>query len=151
MATTITTSAGFRRLTAALKALVALTVKSEGRRVGEIGIKLTDDAELRELNRRWRGIDRATDVISFAYDEEEPDAATRPVGGDLVISMDRVAAQAVRYRETPGSELARLVIHGTLHLAGRDHMKPAERRAMRAREDEVLAAARAIVRRLDGK
>ncbi len=137
------------RLAAPLRALVALALKREKRRAGEIGITLTDDRELRELNRRWRRIDRATDVISFAYDEDEPDATALPVTGDLVISMDRVAAQAKRYRVTPGAELARLVIHGALHLAGHDHVRPGERTLMRERENATLKAAAAIVRRLD--
>ena len=149
MAITIDASAGPRGIATPLRALIALTLKREGRRAGEIGVRLTDDPELRELNRRWRGMDRATDVISFAYDEDAPDAATRPVTGDIVVSMERVLVQAKRYDDTPGTELARLVIHGVLHLAGHDHLKPAERRSMRAREDATLAAAKALVRKID--
>ena len=62
-------------LVAPLRALVALIVKAERRKLGEVAVVLTDDSALRILNREWRGIDRATDVISFAYDEDEPDAA----------------------------------------------------------------------------
>jgi rRNA maturation RNase YbeY len=149
MPITIDASAGPRGIATPLRALVALTLKREARRTGEIGVRLTDDTELRELNRRWRGMDRATDVITFAYDEDAPDAATRPVTGDIVISMERVLVQAKRYKDTPGTELARLVIHGVLHLAGHDHLKAAERREMRTREDAALAAARALVRRID--
>ena len=149
MPISVTAPAPHRRLAAPLRALVALVLEREARRVGEIAIVLADDAQLRELNRRWRGIDRATDVISFAYDEHEPDAAARPVGGDVVISLDRVRAQARRFRVSTGAELARLVIHGTLHLAGHDHARPAERRAMRVRDDAALRAARALVRALD--
>jgi probable rRNA maturation factor len=127
---------------------VRATLAREGRRAGEIAIRLTDDAELRALNRRWRGIDRATDVISFAYDEHEPDASSRPVAGDLVISLERVRAQARRFRVTAGAELARLVIHGTLHLAGLDHARAAERRTMRARENAALRASRVAAARL---
>jgi len=124
-------------------------LRGERRRLAEVGIVLADDARLRALNRDWRGIDRATDVISFAYDEHEPDAAVRPVRGDLLVSLDRVRDQARRYRVTPGTELARLVAHGTLHLCGHDHARPAERRHMRAREDAALRAVRARVRALD--
>jgi probable rRNA maturation factor len=149
MPITIDASAGPRGIATPLRALVALTVKREGRRAGEIGVRLTDDPELRELNKRWRGMDRATDVISFAYDEDAPDAATRPVMGDIVVSMERVLVQAKRYKDSPGTELARLVIHGVLHLAGHDHLKAAERREMRTREDKTLAAARALIRKID--
>jgi len=149
MAVSFSSSAASPRLAAPLRALVALVLRHEARRAGEIGIRLADDVELRALNRRWRGIDRATDVISFAYDEDAPDAARRPVAGDLVISMDRVREQARRYRQREGAELARLVVHGTLHLAGHDHARPAERARMRAREDALLAAAKPLVGRLD--
>ena len=149
MAVTLIAPRGLSGLRAPLAALAAAVLRGEGRRLGEVGIVLADDGRLRALNREWRGIDRATDVISFAYDEAEPDAASRPVRGDLVVSLDRVRAQARRYRVTPGAELARLVMHGTLHLCGHDHARPAERSAMRARETNALRGARALVRALD--
>ena len=134
---------GFGRLAPVLRAIVTATLAGEGRSAGEIGIVLADDAALRDLNRRWRKIDRATDVLSFGYADEGP------VAGDLVISMDRVAAQARRYRVTRGRELARLVVHGALHLAGLDHQRPAERNRMRRREALALATAAAAVRILE--
>ena len=132
-----------------LRSLVTKVVKAESRRVGDITVVLSDDATLRELNRQWRGLDKATDVLSFAYDEYEKDAATLPVTGDLVISMDRVREQARRYRVSEGAELTRLVIHGVLHLCGHDHMRPAERSAMREREDRAMRRGRAEAARLN--
>lgn len=149
MAVSVTAPRGLARLRPALRALLLRVLKGEGRRPGEVAIVLADDRLLRQINRDWRAIDRATDVISFAYDEREPDAATRPVRGDLFISLDRVRDQAKRYRVTPGAELARLVVHGTLHLCGHDHTRAEERRRMRAREDAVLRGARAQARALD--
>jgi probable rRNA maturation factor len=149
MAISLTAPASHVRLAVPLRAVVRAVLAREKRRAGEIAIVLTGDAELRELNRRWRRIDRATDVISFAYDEHEPDAATRPVTGDLVVSMGRVVEQARRFRVTPGTELARLVVHGTLHLCGHDHAKAGERARMRAREDGALRVVKALARRLD--
>ena len=106
---------------------------------------LPGDPELRALNRRWRGLDRATDVLSFCYDEPP-----RPiVNGDLIVSMDRVIEQAARYRVTRGRELARLIVHGALHLAGLDHKTAAERRHMRAREEHVLRDGAKEVRALE--
>ena len=131
-------------MAAPLRTLVTQVIRAEGRRVGEIAVVLTDDAVLRALNRQWRGLDKSTDVLSFAYDEHEPDAETRPVTGDLVISLDRVREQAVRFKVTRGADLARLVVHGALHLCGHDHMQAAERRAMRAREEAAMRRARAI-------
>lgn len=140
-----------RGLEGALRQLVGQVLGQEGRQGGEIGVVLADDPILREFNRRWRKIDRATDVISFAYDEQTADRETRPVTGDIVISMDRVRAQAKRYRVTPGRELARLVIHGTLHLCGHDHVRAAQRRVMREREKLAMKAATIPIRALEKK
>jgi probable rRNA maturation factor len=131
-------------LTAALGAIVRAALAAEDRRPGAIAIVLARDPELRELNRRWRGIDRATDVLSFPY----ADAAGR-IDGDLVISLDRLAAQARRYRVSRGSELARLVVHGALHLAGLDHGRAAERVHMRRREGAVMRACATPIRALE--
>jgi len=151
MPVSVSAPRGLGGLVRPLRALIARVLRGERRRVGEIAVVLADDALLRQINRDWRGIDRATDVISFAYDEREPDAPRLPVRGDLLVSLDRVRDQARRYRVTPGAELARLVAHGTLHLCGHDHARLAERTRMRARENAVLrrASANANVRELD--
>lgn len=136
-------------LAPALRALVRAALRSEGRRAGEIGVLLADDVTLRQLNHAYRGLDRATDVLSFAYDAiGSSEARLPPVDGDLVVSMDRVRDQARRFRVTPGEELARVVVHGSLHLAGLDHRHAAERREMRRREDRALRAGATPVRAL---
>ena len=149
MPTTAATRPKPPRIGTVLRGLVGLVLELEGRRGGEIGVVLANDEVLREFNRRWRGIDRATDVISFNYDEDQPDRATRSITGDIVISMDRVRSQARRYRVSPGQELARLVIHGTLHLCGHDHTRAAERRTMRERERVAVRAATRNIRSLE--
>ena len=149
MPVTVTAPRGMNRLAPALRALVAQVLRGEGRRVGQIALVLSDDVLLRRINHEWRGIDRATDVISFAYDEHEPDAATRPVRGDLLVSLDRVREQARRFRVTLGAELARLVVHGALHLCGHDHARTGERRLMRAREKSAMRAVRGSIRSLE--
>jgi len=132
-------------VTAPLAALVRAALAGEGRRPGELGIVLTGDAPVRELNRRWRGLDRATDVLSFGYDE----TLGPIVNGDLIVSMDRVLEQAARFKVTRGKELARLIVHGALHLAGLDHKTEAQRRHMRAREARVLREGAKEVRALE--
>lgn len=146
MPVTVTAPRGLSRLAAPVRALVVAVLRAESRRLGEIAVVLADDDLLHRINAEWRGHDHATDVISFAYDEHEPDAAVRPVTGDLLVSMDRVHVQAARYRVTPGEELARLLVHGALHLCGHDHMRATERRVMREREDALLGSARGAVR-----
>ena len=131
-------------IAAPLRALVGAALAVEGRRPGAITVLLTDDAALRALNQRWRGLDRATDVLSFIYDERRG-----RVNGDLAISLERMREQARRYRVTPGRELARLAVPGALHLAGLDHARPAERLHMRRREQRTLRTCAASVRALD--
>jgi probable rRNA maturation factor len=156
-----------------LRALITATLAVEGLRAGDITVVLADDETLRDLNRRWRGIDRATDVLSFGYNGTANAAKRRSgtrgarargaagtgsrrgpgggatVEGDLVISIDRLRAQARRYRVTAGRELARLAIHGTLHLAGHDHHRGAERATMRVRERRMMRESAATLARLD--
>ena len=152
----------FPAVLAPLRALITATLALEGLRPGEITVVLADDQGLRDLNRRWRGIDRATDVLSFGYDGTANAGARRSgsvgarsrgrtavVEGDLVISIDRLRAQAKRYRVTAGRELARLAIHGTLHLAGHNHDRSAERAAMRVRERRMMRESAATLARLD--
>jgi probable rRNA maturation factor len=140
MPISVASPARFKGLGTALSAVVRSTLAGEGRRPGDIAIVLAGDPELRALNRRWRGIDRATDVLSFPYADEDG-----RIDGDLVISLDRLAAQAKRYRVTRAQELTRLIVHGALHLAGLDHHRVAERRHMRARERVALRACAARV------
>ena len=120
---------------------------------GDIGVVLADDALLRSLNRRYRGKDRATDVLSFEYVTEAATSSGRVraprIHGDLAVSLERVEEQARRFRVTRGRELARLVIHGALHLTGHDHHKAGERRVMRTAEQRVLRASAPAITRLE--
>lgn len=144
MPVSVVSPRGLAGLGAPLRALVLAALALEGRRAGEVAVTLADDAALRALNRDWRGLDRATDVLSFGYDEGEG-----PASGDVIVSLERVREQTSRFRVSPGRELARVVVHGTLHLAGLDHGHTAARRRMRAREDRVLRAGREAVAALE--
>jgi probable rRNA maturation factor len=140
-----------RREAALARAAARAVFVAEARRAAEVSIVMAGDQRLRELNRQWRGIDRATDVLSFNYDEGSRGWREMPVRGDLVISMERVEEQAKRFRVTPARELARLVVHGALHLCGHDHQREAERRAMRTRENAVLRTLAGAIRRADSR
>jgi probable rRNA maturation factor len=87
-----------------------------------IAVRLTDDDELRRLNRDFAGHDSATDVLSFAGPDEHL--------GDLAISWPTVVRQAQQFGESEEMELALLSVHGLLHLLGWDHESVAERREM---------------------
>lgn len=85
---------------------------------------IVDDAEIWKINREYRTVDRPTDVISFAYDDDSSDAE-EPFDdlGEIVISLDTAKKQAAFYKHPVERELAFLFIHGFLHLCGYDHMK----------------------------
>ena len=113
----------------------------------ELSVLVTDDAELHRLNREYRNMDRPTDVLSFANEEEAEDAPVafvRPpeeprLLGDLAISYERVLAQAEEYGHSTDRELAYLTAHGVLHLLGYDHERgPQDAAAMREREEAAM-------------
>lgn len=114
----------------------------------EVSVLVTDDAELHQLNRDYRGVDGPTDVLSFADEAEPDDGAHRSFVrapdalrylGDLAISYERVVAQAAEYGHSRERELAFLTVHGILHLLGYDHeLGEDEAAAMRAREEAVM-------------
>jgi probable rRNA maturation factor len=110
-----------------------------------LSIALVGDRAMRRLNRRYRGEDRATDVLSFPLlhapaMRRGARAARERMLGDVVISLDRAASQAAGYDANLAAEVQRLLIHGILHVLGHDHEKPPERARMR-REERRLAHA----------
>ena len=114
----------------------------------ELSLSLVSDRAIRALNRTYRGIDSATDVLSFSQLEQAGAAPADPHNvtndaalalGDVVISIDTALAQARELRTQPAARIRRLLIHGFLHLLGYDHERSsAEARKMFARE-RVLA------------
>jgi probable rRNA maturation factor len=114
--------------------LVHAILAGEGVAHAEVGLAHGGDDVIRVLNKKYRGMDKATDILSFTYEDVKDPEGHRVLFGDLVISVPRLLSQARRYRVTPGRELARLLTHGALHLCGHDHMKVGERKVMRARE-----------------
>jgi probable rRNA maturation factor len=106
----------------------------------ELSLRLVDDAAIADLNARYRGRPRATDVLSFSL-LEGPHAERRgALLGDVVISLETAERQARRARRSLDEEVLRLLIHGALHLVGHDHERAAEARAMRAEERRIRRA-----------
>jgi probable rRNA maturation factor len=108
----------------------------------ELSIALVGDADIRELNASWRQRDRATDVLSFSLLEGEGQRHRGRLLGDVVISVETAATQARRRHRGLDDEIARLLVHGVLHLLGHDHEDDADARAMRAEERRVARALR---------
>ena len=109
----------------------------------EVDITLVDDAAIHELNRTYRGIDRPTDVLSFALDEgeEEPEVDDDEIEhllGDVIISAPTAVRQGEEYGHGLEREMTYLAVHGMLHLLGYDHMEEKDKLIMRKREEEIL-------------
>ena len=118
----------------------------------EVNVCLTNDEGIHEVNLEMREVDRPTDVLSFPMfdlvpgeppveeDEDLLDPATSRLPlGDMIISMERVEAQAEEFGHSKKRELAYLVVHSVLHLLGYDHLDEGEEKArMRAREDAIM-------------
>ena len=96
----------------------------------ELSILLADDEAVHDLNRAWRGVDRPTDVLAFPM--REGDGPSGPLLGDVVLSIDTVARQAVEQGHSFRAEFLFLLIHGILHLLGYDHRTGEEAAAMDA-------------------
>ena len=110
----------------------------DGRRErAELVIRLVDEAESRRLNREYRHRDHPTNVLSFNV--ELPPAVESDLLGDLVICAPVVRREAVDQGKPLPAHWAHMVVHGVLHLLGRDHQAPREAQAMEAEEREILA------------
>lgn len=149
---------------ALLKDCITETLAMEGMEYDcELNILITDDEGIHEINREERGVDRATDVLSFPMfefvpgvpvseeenenwdrfelDDHEDDTWTLPLG-DMVISYERCVAQAAEFGHSVARELGYLCVHSVLHLLGYDHMDGEDgvmKRQMRGREKAIMS------------
>lgn len=137
-----------------IKTCIEAALSAQGMYVAcEINVLLTSDEGIRAINHSARGIDRATDVLSFPMFDFQPgtlplelplmtdcDTGLLPLG-DMAISLERAAAQAGEYGHSLEREVGYLTIHSILHMLGYDHMDEGEmKKQMRAREEAILAA-----------
>ncbi|MFN0095648.1 MAG: rRNA maturation RNase YbeY [Dehalococcoidia bacterium] len=126
---------------AALVRLAQRVLESEGIEDGtSLGLLVTDDEEVRAMNRQFLGIDEPTDVLSFPDDGDDfiEDGAERLIG-DIAISLPMAVRQAAAVGHAVDAEMAHLLVHGILHLCGYDHVDSEDdEREMRAREELYL-------------
>jgi len=139
-------------LTAQLERTVRSALDAEGVEVPCIvEVCLTDDENIHQVNLEMRGVDRPTDVLSFPMFELEPGEKPRAdwadpdtdkvLLGDMMISVERAAAQAEEYGHSLEREICYLAVHSVLHLLGYDHLDEGPMKAqMRAREEAILGA-----------
>jgi probable rRNA maturation factor len=109
----------------------------------ELSIVLGDDARVRELNRTYRGIDKATDVLAFAMREGDKTEIANELLGDVVVSVETARRQAGMAGHDLLAEVTMLLAHGVLHLTGWDHATAAQSRLMRAETARLVALAAA--------
>jgi rRNA maturation RNase YbeY len=135
---------------AGLPAAAAKRLRARARRLlgavgenrSELSIALVDDARMCALNTEWRGKRRTTDVLAFPLREGEGADHCRGLLGDVVIGVETARRRARSRHRAPDDELARLLVHGVLHLLGVDHVRGSEARAMRAEERRLLRLVR---------
>ncbi len=117
----------------------------------EMSVTLMDNEHIHEINKKYRGVDKPTDVISFAIEEDDPDEVPIILPedeefdipkniGDIMVSMDKVKEQAEYLGHSEERELGFLVVHGFLHLNGYDHMKEDDEKEMFGLQREILDA-----------
>ncbi len=106
----------------------------------ELGVVITGDDIVRDLNRRFLGIDEPTDVLSFGMGEREfpQEQGERRQIGEVIISLETAGRQAQDNGLALEAEVAHLLVHGVLHILGYDHAEPEDERKMRGREEEIL-------------
>ena len=140
-----------KRTCALIRRTIRTALAAEGMTLPcEVDVLLTDDEGIHRINLDMRNVDRPTDVLSFpefdlkpeelpAAEDADPGTGLIPLG-DMVLSMDRVAAQAEEYGHSRQRELAYLVTHSMLHLLGYDHLDEGEmKKQMRGREEAIMA------------
>lgn len=102
-------------------------------------IIIVDNEEIHELNKSYRGIDRPTDVISFALEDDDTFIKMDiRILGDIYISIDKARSQALEYGHSLLRELCFLTVHGILHLLGYDHMKEEDEKVMFELQERIL-------------
>ena len=123
----------------ALRRAISAAAKPMQLTQSELAIVLTDDAAIREMNRRWRGSDKATNVLSFpAHGLVPPGSGPRPLG-DVVIAYETMAREAQEQGLPLTHHLTHLAVHGFLHLLGYDHESDTEAETMEQLERDILA------------
>ncbi len=111
-----------------------------------ITITLTNPQNIQEINKEFRNIDKATDVLSFPMFEKEEleekiklqDFEHEDILGDIVISIDKVEEQAREYEHSFERELSYMIVHGFYHLMGYDHIEDCDKKIMRPKEEKIL-------------
>lgn len=118
--------------------LLEFTLKREKLENVEFNIIFVDSKTIHEINKTYRNIDRVTDVISFALEDNKTIELDHRLLGDIYICIEKALEQAKEYEHSFLRELSFLTIHGLLHLLGYDHMKEEEEKIMFQKQEDIL-------------
>lgn len=110
----------------------------ESYKEAQASILFCEDAYIKRLNKKYRGVDAPTDVLAFSMHEGRFPKVHPEILGDVVISLETASRQAKRYKHSLDKEIALLVVHGILHLLDYDHLKKKDEELMRRKEKEIL-------------
>lgn len=125
--------------TSDMKKVLEIAIKEEELNDVEFNVILVDNNYIHELNKNYRKIDRETDVVTFALeDNEEVNEEEHRLLGDIYISVDKAKSQALEYGHSFKREICFLAVHGFLHLLGYDHMNKHDEEIMFSKQELIL-------------
>lgn len=122
-----------------IKSVLKLGLKHMNIKDSYISVVIVDKDKIHEINKTYRNVDKVTDVISFAFEDNggiTPDGLR--ILGEIYLCMDKAKEQAIEYGHSDKREICYLVTHGLLHLLGYDHEKEEDKKEMRIKEEEIL-------------
>lgn len=124
-----------------VKKVLDFAVKKENLKNVDFNVIIVGEDYIHELNKNYRNIDRVTDVITFALEDDDTvlNASDRRVLGDVYICLDRAKSQAIEYQHSFLREICFLAVHGFYHLLGYDHQTKEEEEVMFTKQEEVLS------------
>lgn len=124
-----------------VRKVLDFAVKKENLKNVDFNVIIVGEDYIHELNKNYRNIDRVTDVITFALEDDDTviNASDRRVLGDVYICLDRAKSQAIEYQHSFLREICFLAVHGFYHLLGYDHQTKEEEEVMFTKQEEVLS------------
>lgn len=128
-----------------IKAVVKRAEKIEPKIKGEVEINVVNDVFIKNINKQYRGRNKVTDVLSFAWSETRAVSGTKNLG-QIFICLPRIKRQAKEYGVEVREEFARMLAHGLLHLVGYDHEKgEKEEKIMSTKQEKIVREAKGIL------
>ena len=119
---------------------VSKTLELENKAQSELGLRITDNLEIQNLNKTYRQKDKPTNVLAFPFEVPEnlPEELRQEYLGDIVCSLEYINQEALLHNKDPKHHWAHIIIHGTLHLLGYDHINKQDAEVMEQKEIDIL-------------